>query len=340
MCLRSFAALLVTLGLSLSTSAATVARTEADLRAAEAPIRARLREIESLRESSPARYIDAVVAAAEELAKVADEFKDVSQSAGVRMDAISRLMMSADFARLRLHDPRRSIALYRRAAALHAVTYPASKGLAMNEQIADVYEYDLGDDRAAASALRAIQHLRTTPTEGRRDDQLWAQWYEHWLDAEITFLENGREYSGEISSADLSGFSQMLLFGAARETTNGDPLGPQLDIYSLPAALSAETAEKVLHLPASHSMFLKTWMFASRLTKPEDARQWLMRNDRAGFWRACLLALAAVSDRLPQGSQADNLLTMLARTPGRTVTGFALLSREYAKNHVIPSMVK
>lgn len=314
-------------------------RTEAELTAAAEPIQSELRKINSLRETSPARYVEASVAAAERLASVADEFRSVSQSVGLRMEAMSQLMKTADFTRLRLHDPRRAIALYERAAALHSVQYPDSKGLAMNEQIADIYEYDLKDFRAAASALRAIRRSGTDRSSGRRDYDLWGKWYQRWIDAELSFLEDGKQFTGEITSDDLAGFTQTLMFRAGAETTNGDPLGADLNIYSLPATLSVETKDKVLGLPASHSMFLKTWMFASRFRTAEDARQWLMKNDQAGFWRACLLTLTAEADRFsPTNGSAGKMVSMLARTSDRAATGFALLSREYAKNHVIPKL--
>lgn len=334
---RVIGATLFAVAVALSSAGAQPGLTEADMNAAIAPLDHRLASITQLKEPSPQQYVEAMLVWIDDLAAVGEKFESVSQSSGVRTRATQEMMKLASFARTRMREPERAIAIYRRAAERGAKARPGFGALEMDEQIADIDEFDLNDRVAAAATFR---HIRDTTAgagkQSRADYQAWAEWRRKWFDAEIAFLENGRRFDGPISAADLSGFAQQIYFlvGAAE----GDL---PFNIYDVPDRLSAATRDKLLQLPGSHGTFLHTWLYAARLQSAADAKVWLDRNDRAGFWTASLLALTAVADRTIGEKRIDtkrDLVSGLARMPSGQVTGFAILGRAYAKNHVLPTL--
>jgi hypothetical protein len=316
---------------------------EADLDTTVRPIREKLRRIAQTKDSTPEKYVSESIACAEELSAVAERFKAVSQSVGVRGEAVSQLMKTADFVRRKMRDPRRAITIYTRAAAIHTEQYPWTAGTAMHEQIADIYEYDLADYAAAANTLRTMRATtQRLPASQRQDYAAVSQWTLRWLDAEIAFLEKGTPYEGSVSEADVRAFSQNLVFGMGRETTNGDSLGPDLDVHGETRTLTAESRNHLFALTPSHSTFLRTWMVAARLSRKEDARRWLNSNDKAGFWRACLLTLAAIADREASLRNSSKSLTafQLVRTVDGKPNGFALLARDFATRNPLPKVAR
>jgi hypothetical protein len=328
---------LFAVAVALSSAGAQPGLTEADMNAAVAPLEHRLASIAKLKETSPQQYVEAMLVWIDDLAAVGEKFESVSQSQGVRGRAMRELMKLAGFVRTKMQAPERAIAIYRRAAERGAKARPQFGALEMYEQIADIDEFDLNDRVAAATTFRQIRDVTAgVGKQSRADYQAWEEWRRKWLDAEIAFLENGRRFDGPITAADLSGFAQQIYFlaGAAESDL-------PFNIYEVPDRLPAATRDKLLRLPGSHGMFLHTWMYAARLQSAADAQVWLDRNDRAGFWTASLLALAAVADRTIGETPIDtkrDVVSSLARMPSGQITGFAILGRGYAKNHVLPTI--
>ncbi|HKR63251.1 MAG TPA: hypothetical protein VJZ00_05925 [Thermoanaerobaculia bacterium] len=283
--------------------------TERDLMAAAKPLYDRQHALEALRETAPERYVTETLAWSEELAKVGQTFRAVSQSQGILGDAETRMRKTADFVRRIQRDPKRAIAIYRRAAELHDLQYPNfPKGLASLLQIADTQEYDLNDHAAAAATLRPFLQYAQGGS----------------LAAELAYLEHGKTFTGPLTKEDLPICGQSLYFGFGADETAGEGLAPDLNPFADAVPLAPATRAKLLALPPSHSMFMRTWIFAARLEDPNDARTWLERNDKAGWWRACVLTLSAIGDK---NSKVDGVPAMLARTPSGKPSGFALLAR-------------
>jgi hypothetical protein len=173
-----------------------------------------------------------------------------------------------------------------------------------------------------------------------RDQELaaWYSWKTQWLEAEIAYLESGKPFSGEIDTRALTGFMPQLYYGAGREAM-GTIADPALNIFNPTAVPAAELEAKLLALRPSHSTFLQTWIFATRLPNAAAVRKWLARNDPGGFWAASLLTLAAIGDRDFTDADAGgegNVMEMLIRGEKGQPTPVALLAREYAKSHKLP----
>jgi len=306
---------------------------------AVAAMEGRLPAIVRLKETAPEDYVNAMQAWIDDFAHIEEKYASVSQSYGVWHRALMEWMKLADYARTKLHSPERAIAIYRHAEAQSAKEQPRGSGLALHEQIADVYEFDLNDRAAAAATFRQLRDASASlPRETRADYAAWREWKRKWLDAEIAFLENGRRFEGSLTAPDLTGFQQQIYFGVGIVTTNGE-VDASLNPFEVPDRLPTATREKLLSLPGSHTTFLHTWVYAVRLESAADARMWIERNDRAGFWTASLLTLAAVVDAMGEKERGDpkrDVGAMIVRTPTGQVTGLAILGREYAKRHALP----
>ena len=265
---------------------------------------------------------------------MADRFKAVSQSMGTHGDAVRAMSVAAAVTRFALRDPKRAITIYDRAAALNATRFPQTPGHNTVE-VLDIELFDLGDRAAAAKHLRAdLERLKPGPPPARADYAAWQTWWRHWLEAELAYVEQGKRFNGSLTADDLFGFTQPIFFGPGSAALI-DPPGREFNAFANPVPLTPALRAKLLQVPGSHSMFLRTWMFAARLTDPADARKWLERNDSSGFWRDCLLALTAFEDRHHDPSERS---LNLARTRDGKVTGFALLAREWSKTHALPKV--
>lgn len=320
-------------------AAAGESLSQPEMNKAVAALEGRLPAIVRLKETAPENYVNAMLAWIDDLTHIAEKYASVSQSYGVRHRASMELMRLADYARTKLHSPERAIAIYRRAEAQSAKEQPLGGSLALHEQIADVYEFDLNDRPSAAATFRQLRDATgNVPKQTRADYAAWWEWKRKWLDAEIAFLENGRRFEGRLTAADLAGFQQQIYFGVGIVTTNGE-VDASLNPYNVPDRLPAATREKILRLPGSHTTFLHTWVYAVRLESAADARVWIERNDPAGFWTASMLTLAAVVDAMSEKERGDpkrDVGAMIVRTPTGQVTGLAILGREYAKKHALP----
>jgi hypothetical protein len=288
----------------------------------------KLGAIEKLKPASPEKYVAASVEWAEAVAVTAERYSSMPQSNGARSAAVSQLMKTADFARRTMRDPKRAIAIYTHAGNLQSESGDRA-AVAMLEQIADIYEYDLNDRAGAAKALRRLRSgtLSATPPEGD-PYAAWHRWILRWLNAEIGYLETGQKFAGEPTLEDVCGFAQQLVFGAGRETTNGEPLDPDLNIYGEVSTLTTDVKAKLFALPRSHTNFLRTWIFAARLTARNEADRWLNDNDKAGFWRACLLKLTKLHGASPRDASTGIAFGVLSQTADGKPTGFALLARD------------
>ena len=140
----------------------------------------------------------------------------------------------------------------------------------------------------------------------------------------------------------MRGFIPQIYYGAGAASMGGIPLDLTLNIYETGTVPPAELEKKLAALAPSHSTFLQTWMFATRLSTPAAVQKWLTRNDPGGYWTASLLTLAAVAERDLAASEnpQSNVVAALIRTESNKPTAIALLAREYAKKHRLPPPMK
>ncbi|MEA2237244.1 MAG: hypothetical protein QOC81_1968 [Thermoanaerobaculia bacterium] len=325
---------------ALTALAEPPAVTQAEMNKAAGGLERRFAEIAKLKETAPGDYVNAMQSWIDDLARNEDKYRSSSQNYRMRYSAVMEWMKLADFARTKLHAPARAISIYQRAEGHVAKGRPV---FGMHDLIADIYEFDLNDRAAAAATFRQLRDAYAgMPKQRRADYAAWDGWKKKWLDAEIAFLENGRRFEGALTAADLTGFQQQIYFGAGMVITNGEP-DASFNPYEAPDTLPAATHDKLLRIPGSHTTFLRVWLYAVRLRSTADARAWIERNDRAGFWADSLLTLAAVTDRLSkeeQGNPRRDVGAMIVRLPSGDVTGMALLGREYAKSHALPALPK
>lgn len=318
--------------------AATQPVTEAKMRAEVETLEARGRKAQELRPRSPQRYVTESLALADAYAQLARRYAAFRPSQGAALAGVTHTMRAADAARYDLEDPRKAIEIYRRGAALQEQSHPGSGKLAFHEVIADIQQFDLGDRAAAASSLEELRKASATLLEPRGELAAWHLWKAKWLDAEIAYLRTGKRFDGPIDATLVAGIFPQLYFGSGQATVAAGIVDPQLNPYSPVTISPAEVEQKLAALPPSHNMFLRTWIFAAYLPTAAAARQWLGRNDPGGFWTASLLTFVAVFDRDPARLADAEVVTSLVRTQSGKPTGFALLSREYAKTHPIPKL--
>jgi hypothetical protein len=223
--------------------------------------------------SDPAHYaiaeekrIDAVVAAARSATAP-------QQRVSGAMQAESSYSKLADLVRFRLKDPKRAIALYRKAAETHRVAFPAGAGSFASIDIGDIYQFDLKDKKlAAAEYEKFLQSLAGAPARAE------FAWMRAWLTHELAYLRNGTRFNGAVSVQEADAFRAFLYFFGTGETNRGEP-----------ATLAS---------PASHLTFARTFAAAAQLTDEKKLSEWLTRNDPAGYWRASYLSLAGYVTQL------------------------------------------
>ena len=245
----------------------------------------------------------------------------------VAADRQSELMKAADAARYKQRDPRRAIELYKQAAQ--------DRPGALDDLIADIEQFDLGDRAAAATRLETLRKAMPPVNSRNQFASLYA-WKREHLDAEIIWLKTGKPYDGTLGRGAIAGTFQAFFFGAGVHITNSGSLDPDLNPYSPPSIPPEALARKLMALPPSHTMFLRYWILAMTLP-PKDLRAWMTRNDPGGFLAASLLTLGALADRAATAGATDSMLLQCARTKSGQPTGLALLGREYAKKHKLPS---
>jgi hypothetical protein len=306
-----------------------------------ASLQKRARSLQALMQS-PARLVEesiSIVDAYDALAK-----RDPNAiPPGERMEIVTILRRAASASRYPLKKPAQAIELYRRAGALHAQQYPAMHGVVNAEEIADIQQFDLRDRAAAAATLRQVRDFFKPPAANKRQELAeWNIWKANWLDAEIAYLQTNKPFAGNIDAAAMTGFIPQIYYGGGAESLVSMPSAVTLDIQDPETASAAEIEKKLTEQPASHSTFLRTWMYATRLATPEAVQKYLSRNDPGGYWTASLLTLAAVAER-DLDADADprsNIVAALIRTESNQPTAIALLAREYAKKHRLPPPMK
>jgi hypothetical protein len=300
--------------------------------------------------TDPQTAVDEAVSCAEQLVAVAQKHKGASRYVGEHGGAVSLLVAAAEVSRIRLHDPNKAITLYRRAAELTA-RERAGASNAFDEQIADIQYFDLHDGKAAAATLRALRPLYAEPRS--RDDEMYAAvcWKLRWIDAELAFLERGERFSGALTSDEVTGALMTLYYGAGglehvldpSLTSSAAPSDPSLDLSRGAEALepSPEQIEAALsRLPPARAVFFGTYLFAMQMSE-SALRSWLSRNDPAGFISASLLTIAAILDAHQasgdEPTERSGFDVLVRRSSGEP-TSLALLARDYAETHSIPTM--
>ncbi|HYC60455.1 MAG TPA: hypothetical protein VEK79_12900 [Thermoanaerobaculia bacterium] len=314
----------------------TVTGQERQLQQDLAPLEKRVRALEQLLRDAPERFVTESLELSAAYHEAAKRHAKVTQSAGARSDAVTILIRAAFATRQILRQPERALDLYRRAAALHAERYPSAREAAFRDEIADIQQFDLRDHAAAANTLERLREFEKAHATNQGEMAGWSAWRAQWLDAEITYLRSKKAFAGTVNAAAMTGLIAQIYYGAG--TVGSVPLDPALNIYSETSLSPAEIETKLAALPASHTTFLQTWMFATKLPTPAAAQKWLTRNDPAGYWSASLLTLAAVAERDLDASAdpKSNVVASLIRTESRKPTAFALLARQYAKTRRLP----
>lgn len=224
--------------------------------------------------ASPQQYavdeekrIDAVVAAARVAAAP-------QQRVSGAMQAESSYSKLADYVRFRLKDPKRAIAIYRKAGETHRVAFPAGAGSFAAIDIGDIYQFDLKDKKAAAAEYE--QFLQSLAGAPPRQEFAWMR---AWLTHELAYLRTGKRFDGAVSVQEADAFRAFLYFFGTGETNRG-----------VPATLTS---------PASHLTFARTFPAAALLKDEKQLTDWLVRNDPAGYWRASFLSLGGYVTQLP-----------------------------------------
>jgi hypothetical protein len=295
---------------------------------------AREAKLRALQTTAPERFVAESLRLAEDYMRVGETYRAVRQSVGARGKAFTLARTAAMFARFKLRNPKNAIELCRRAAEFMTSDNPKAGPHALDEEVADIYQFDLHDYAAAIQSLNAMR-----PLYSKADGGEFAQWYawkSKWLDAETAFLKTGKRFAGSLSGDEAAGFIGQIYFTSAGLGELG--LDPALNPYNATTTTltPAEIETKLAALLPSHSTFQMTWIFATHLP-PAAARKWLDRNDPGGYWSASLLTLAAMADQKAGTTYVgSDPLSMIVRTPEGKPTGLALLAREYAKTHVVP----
>lgn len=319
---------------SLALTPAAAQQTERAMNAAVSAHKARKTAFEKLRSTNPREYVRERAAWAEELARIAGEYKTVSQHAGVLGEAVKELMQTADFARRQVGDPRLAIATYKRVAALHQQQYGEAARRSTYDMIVDIEQFDLQDRAAAAAHLRELRSAMPPVRSGHELAGMTA-WNRAYVDAEIAWLESRKRFEGVIGEDLLGGLAQGLIYGVGLHLTNGELLDSDVNPGRPPALAPDALAKKLMAVPPSHSMFYRNWGLAVR-TDPADFRAWLARNDPGGFLTASLLTLGAIADRGASTGHMDGMLDRLVCTESGKPTSLAIVGREYAKEKRLP----
>jgi hypothetical protein len=267
---------------------------------------------ELLKGSAPAAYVgeeERALAMSDAIAK------DIGTPNVVRESGHTHYNL-AMFARFRALDP---------AAAAQHYSVAIDRGVAIARvALADVYEFELADKKAAIVAFEKVLKEAGNPSNpdssylfdkpGSRTNT----WWQAWFTREIDYLRNGRPFRGAITEAEIGGFFEVMLDKSpavtsvfapeilvsnahgARDARTGRPFGGtwnsargelmNMKRETLPARLGA--------IPSSHIALMALMRHASGLTDPDAILEFFARNDPGGYWSACVFGTIVYLDGL------------------------------------------
>ena len=306
-------------------------------------LRGRAEAIAQLRTSDPTRYLNESERYLGDLRALSDRYAEFPTSRGLRGDINREAMELATFARFRLRQPRRAIALLETIG--RGDQEDEADWLALD--IGDVYEFDLANPKGAIEAYtKGLTRLRNTPRAHKYEEEVMRTWWARALEEEINHLRTGGHFHGTLSEAEADGFLMLTMFSGLMGPLIADAAdSPALmglwqserDMRPDPAAIAQELGK----LPPSHVVLQATLPFLSFLPDEKSVRAYLARNDPSGFWTANIASLVGRAERQthagqPEGSRpplALGMLPGLVRKSGDPEPPLVVVARQLAKQY-------
>ena len=199
----------------------------------------------------------------------------------------------ATFTRFRLQRPDEALGLYAHASDLGSMLGRIG--------LADTYLGDFADRVHAIDLYRAASHAPKTMDAG------WGGMNEQMDDAyrafarhQVQFLETGKRFTGRLTPEDLADFNAVFtLMGEAM--LMGDQLVPRSFVNEGPVqrlrGLRGHDLEAVLEpIPSSPLVMQAMMQVAPNVASVAQLNAFLSRHDPAGYWTACLFAIALYTE--------------------------------------------
>src|SRR5262245_30404308 len=276
----------------------------AELATRRRPLEARLPP-RSLAASDPERFLaeDAVVLTS--LEALVAGYEDTSAADGLRGKICEHYLHLASVARFRLHDARRAVTFYEKAAGAFVRCGPIARFA-----IADTWEYDLQDAAKSAEAYGTLLAALRSGTGEKGEFPEYRELLEWWSAAvghEAKFLADGKPFAGRLSRSDAVG-----IYGAA--FVLGYQTSPDLpeldgfdDVSSLADLDRTRVRSALRSLPASHFVLLHTIPLLPLLSPPEIV-EYLERQDPGRYWSTSLITTAVLVTAASDGDGSFRLL--------------------------------
>lgn len=247
-----------------------------------------------LRAQDPARYAKEWRALIDKRAAEVGAYADLPASVGARGDLAREYASLASFLRFELKRPDEAIAAHQAAASLRLAA-PGSVDLGMLA-IADIQRFDKRDAQAALAQYRLALAAIADPPAGREQEAAMLSGLRRWLEAEISYLQAGRRFSGTLRREDMAAAQTWLLFASALQEM---PRGPAEAMgRSREAALrgdpraAGELQRALEALPASQ-FHLSSALYGLFELPPAAMLRFFDKHDPNGYLTAAILALAA-----------------------------------------------
>ena len=238
----------------------------------QAALRAPMEEATKLRDTDPVRYVAAM-----------ERYLRESGSSLSPGDAALHWLVLGNFARFRMHEPRRAIDFYANAERI-------GQPLAIFLQ-GDTWQFDLRDKKRAIEAYRRnLALVESGPAPGDRSNREVHDWVARWLRHQIAYLEAGRTFSGSVAREDVAGVGMMVFFGT------GDAFDDGIGGIEPP-----DVARKLAALPPSAWVLMRTATALQLLPDARSVLAHLARSDPAGYATAGFFALVELAERESAG---------------------------------------
>ncbi|MEP7067622.1 MAG: hypothetical protein ABI789_00215 [Usitatibacter sp.] len=270
-----------------------------------------LGRLEALKSSDPAAYVreqERFLASKEAIGREIE-------SAFIRRNLGHEAFQLGLFARFRARDPAGAIRSFMKAAELGNDFAQVA--------IADTYQFDLDDRRAAVSAYRKALGQAKMPRRANPDPVYDAPgsrvnaWWRAWFEQEISFLETGKSFRGTIGEAQIGGFFEVMLNKApavtavfAPEFRQPNSRGVRTHLGQRLGGTWSAARDQLMNigrptlkmrldaLPSSRIALMMAIRHASALPDPDAIVAYFARNDPSGYWSTYVFGTVAYLDGL------------------------------------------
>lgn len=238
-----------------------------------------------------------------------------------QQDVAQEYQRLADYTRYTLRDPKHAVALYEHAIAL-SETLPSpydNTGLKERIGLAETLRFDLVNEQKALQIYQdLLPRVSRGPFSNNEIEIASHQFYKEWIQAEISYLSDGKRYSESPNPVTASGVGPFVVYGLEFLRVEDINLANKYALLRSQKMRKAEMdsfAKQLESLSPSQFWVLNTFSLLPTLGSSERIVAFMRKNDPTGYVTAVCFATWHLVEKVlknngPQEENVDiNLLT-------------------------------